>query len=188
MSIKLTHSDVRALAKGLRKPTEDAIKHSQILEDIAGSLGMKPDAMMHYLKSAEKKRGEGTPSGPASQPQNALDIGEHFPETLSRRLSARLGDRGSLVSPYLVLLVLALAIKRSPADVGRELGGETYVRPGKVLVYDEFHRISRQDPAETFRTMFPVYYIREDSLQALGTPIGTKSLEPVGAGWYRGER
>lgn len=183
MSIQLTHSDVRAFAKGLRKPTRDAIKHSLILEDIAGSVGMKPDAMMHFLKPS----GNELP-GTAPRQQNLLEIGEHFPETLSRRLSARLADRGTAVSPWLVLLVLAQAINQSPTDVGRALGGQTYSRPGKVLVYDEFHRIGGHNPAETFREMFPVFYVREDSLKALGTPPGNKALTYIGNGWYKGER
>ncbi len=182
MSIQLTHSDVRAFAKGLRKPTRDAVKHSQILEDIAGSLGMKPDAMMHFLKAT------GRAPGAAPRQQNLLEISEHFPETLSRRLSSRLADRGTVVSPWLVLLVLAQAINQSPTDVGRALGGHTYSRPGKVLVYDEFHRIGGQNPAETFRAMFPVFYVREDSLKALGkTPEG-EALTYIGNGWYKGER
>lgn len=183
MSIQLTHSDVRAFAKGLRKPTRDAIKHSQILEDIAGSLGMKPDAMMHFLKPAENE----TP-GTAPRQQNMLKIGEHFPETLSRRLSARLADRGISVSPWLVLLVLAQAINQSPTDVGQALGGDTYFRPGNALVYDEFHRIGGQDPVKSFREMFPVFYVREDSLKALGKTPEDEALMYIGNGWFKGER
>lgn len=182
MSIQLAHSDVRAFAKGLRKPTRAAIKHSQILEDIAGSLGMKPDAMMHFLKPSGNE-----PPGTAPRQQNLLEIGEHFPETLSRRLSARLADRGTVVSPWLVLLALAQAIGQSPTDVGRALG-HTYSRPGKVLVYDEFHRIGGQNPADTFREMFPVFYVREDSLKANGQPPRSEALTHIGNGWYKGER
>lgn len=164
-------------------PTRDAIKHSQILEDIAGSLGMKPDAMMHFLKQSGNE-----PTGTAPRRENLLEIGEHFPETLSRRLSARLADLGTVVSPWLVLLALAQAIEQSPTDVGQALGGQTYSRPGKVLVYDEFHRIGGQNPAETFREMFPVFYVREDSLRATGNTTRDKALKPIGNGWYSGER
>jgi hypothetical protein len=56
MSIYLTYSEVRAFAKAVREFVQQKIKHSEVLEDIASSLGMKPDAMMHFLKTAEKKR------------------------------------------------------------------------------------------------------------------------------------
>lgn len=56
MPIYLTYSEVRAFAKAVGKFSQQNIKHSEILEDIASSLGMKPDAMMHFLKTAEKER------------------------------------------------------------------------------------------------------------------------------------
>jgi hypothetical protein len=190
MSIHLSHSDVRAFVKALRSPTEGAVKHSEIIEDIAGSLGLKPDAMMHFLKTAEKHHARSPAAEDGTPPEGTLRITEHFTETLSRRLSKRLEGRTAPVSPWLVLFILAQTLRRSPDDVMRALKGDTDTRPPKRLVYDEFHRFGAgtQDPIEVFKEMFPVFYVREDSLKAIGTPPDAKSLTYIGNGWYRGER
>jgi len=52
MSISLTHSQIRAFAKSLRVLTGEGVTHSEIIEDIAASVGLRPDAMMHSLKKA----------------------------------------------------------------------------------------------------------------------------------------
>jgi hypothetical protein len=189
MSICLSHSEVRAFAKALRNPTEGAIKHSEIIADIAGSLGMKPDAMMHFLKSAEKNRGQGVPPGDNPDPKGTLKIDEHFTETLSRRLTMRLTSP-NFVTPQHVLFFLALALHRSPDEVFRALKGEEDTRPAKRLVYDEFHIRGRaaEEAREEFRRMFPVYYVRADSLEAVRKTYEGDELTPIGGGWYEGKR
>lgn len=54
MSISLTHSQIRAFAKSLRVLTGEKVRHSEIIEDIAASVGLRPDAMMHSLKKAPR--------------------------------------------------------------------------------------------------------------------------------------
>jgi hypothetical protein len=192
MSIHLTHSDVRVFAKALRNPTEGTIKHSEIIEDIAGSLGMKPDAMMHFLKSSEKGRGKAAVTADGIPPQGTLRIDEHFTETLSRRLTKRLTGRERLVSTWLVLFILSQTLHRSPDDVYRALRGEENTRPAKRLIYDEFYlrggTAAREAAREEFKRMFPTYYVRADALEALGRSPASEGLVHTGGGWYRGER
>lgn len=54
MSISLTHSQIRAFAKSLRVMTGERLRYSEIIEDIAASVGLRPDAMMHSLKKAPR--------------------------------------------------------------------------------------------------------------------------------------
>ncbi len=51
MPIRLTHREVRDLAKNLRDLTGRDIQHTQILEAIAKAVGRPADSMMHELKN-----------------------------------------------------------------------------------------------------------------------------------------
>jgi hypothetical protein len=172
MSVLLNHTHIRNFAKALRKQTGDTVRHSEIITDIAAALGMKPDAMMHFLKSSGK----------------TLEITDRFIFTLSRRLSARPVKDVTLVSTWGVLLALAIATKRSPTDVGNDLGGQYRAGPGRAIVYDEFELVTRPKPAEVLRTWNPLFYLSEETIKRFGIPASAQKLSEVGNGWYKVER
>jgi hypothetical protein len=118
MSIYLSHVEVRAFAKALRELTGRSVRNSHILEDIAASVGLRPDAMMHRLKTPEAGS-----SGRDSTTFPSLSMDDTSISALARRLGIRTGSTDPRTITVSMVMSKLPSRERSPdEDPIRQLG------------------------------------------------------------------